>query len=35
MASRLRRWLEGVWYEGRSGALLLAPLAALFGFFGG
>lgn len=31
MASRLRRWLEAVWYEGRSGALLLAPLSALFG----
>ncbi|MEY3975375.1 MAG: hypothetical protein RLZZ33_430 [Pseudomonadota bacterium] len=32
MVSRLRRWLEGVWYEGRSGAALLAPLAVLFGF---
>ena len=35
MASRLRRWLEGVWYEGRSGAALLAPLAALFGVVSG
>ena len=32
MASRLRRWLEGVWYDGGSGALLLTPLSALFGF---
>jgi tetraacyldisaccharide 4'-kinase len=35
MASRLRRWLEAVWYEGRSGALLLAPLSALFGLVSG
>ena len=26
----LAGWLEGVWYEGRAGAALLAPLAALF-----
>lgn len=35
MVFRLRRWLEGVWYDGRSGALLLAPLAAIFGFVSG
>jgi tetraacyldisaccharide 4'-kinase len=28
---RLERWLNGVWYEGRPGAAILAPLSALFG----
>ena len=30
MASATTRWLEGVWYEGRAGAALLAPLSAVF-----
>lgn len=30
MSSRLRLWLEGVWYQGRPGASLLLPLAAIF-----
>lgn len=30
MSSTTARWLEGVWYEGRTGALLLAPLSGLF-----
>lgn len=35
MSSALARWLEGVWYQGRRGAALLAPLAALFATFVG
>lgn len=35
MAARLRRWLEAVWYDDRSGALLLAPLAVLFSLVSG
>ena len=31
MASGLRQWLYGVWYEGRSGGAVLLPLAWLFG----
>jgi len=31
MSRALAAWLEGVWYEGRAGAVLLAPLAWLFG----
>jgi len=30
MSSRLRLWLEGVWYQGLPGAFLLWPLAAIF-----
>ena len=30
MSSATARWLEGVWYDGRAGAALLAPLAAVF-----
>ncbi|MBM4192049.1 MAG: tetraacyldisaccharide 4'-kinase [Gammaproteobacteria bacterium] len=30
MSSTASRWLEGVWYEGRTGALFLTPLAGLF-----
>ena len=32
MSRALASWIEGVWYEGRAGSALLAPLAALFGF---
>lgn len=35
MSTRLRGWLEGVWYEGRVGAFLLWPLAAIFAFGSG
>jgi len=31
MRGALARWLEGIWYHGRAGATLLAPLEALFG----
>lgn len=30
MSTRIDSWLEGVWYDGRAGAALLAPLAGLF-----
>lgn len=30
MSRAVARWLEGVWYQGRRGAALLAPLAAIF-----
>lgn len=30
MSRALAAWLEGVWYEGRAGAVLLAPLAWIF-----
>lgn len=30
MSDALARWLEGIWYRGKPGAALLAPLAGLF-----
>lgn len=31
MRDTLARWLEGVWYHGKPGAVVLAPLAFVFG----
>lgn len=30
MSNALARWLEGIWYHGKPGAALLAPLSGLF-----